>query len=464
VAHEEEMMQAYSKRSEVPVSKSELFAWHKRPGAFERLTPPWEDVRVVDRTGGITSGSRVTLVNRFGPLAQRWTVEHRDYVEGERFRDLQIEGPFAHWLHTHAFHGTTDGTSYLEDRISYRLPLGKLGACVAEKVVERKLERMFRYRHETTIRDLELHRHYRGAEAMKVLVTGASGLIGSALLPLLTTGGHTAVGLVRKGSASADSDSWWDPGTGEVSEAALQGTSAVVHLAGESIADGRWTAARKAAIRESRVAGTRKLAEFLAQSPRRPDVFVCASAIGYYGDRGDTVLGEEDEAGEGFLSEVCRAWEAATRPLAEAGTRVVHVRTGIVLSPAGGALGKMLTPFKLGAGGVIGSGKQYMSWIGIDDLVGIFYHALNTDSLSGPLNATAPHPVTNREFTKTLGRVLGRPTVAPLPAFAARLAFGEMADELLLSSARVEPKKALATGYTFRHADLEANLRHLLGR
>jgi len=299
---------------------------------------------------------------------------------------------------------------------------------------------------------------------MKVLVTGASGLIGTALLPLLTTGGHTAVPLARKDRPAAGLGAWWDPATGEVSTEALRGASAVVHLAGENIAGGRWTDARKAAIRESRVAGTRKLAEALAKSGARPPVFVCASAIGFYGDRGDAPLDEDDPPGEGFLSEVCRGWEAASEPLAAAGTRVVHLRFGIVLSPSGGALAKMLTPFKLGAGGVIGSGTQYMSWIAIDDLVGSIRHALVTDSLSGPVNVTAPNPVTNREFTRTLGRVLGRPTIAPLPAFAARLAFGEMADALLLSSTRVEPRKLLATRYTFRHPDLEEALRHLLGR
>jgi uncharacterized protein (TIGR01777 family) len=280
----------------------------------------------------------------------------------------------------------------------------------------------------------------------------------------LTTGGHTAVGLGRKGSGPAGSNAWWDPATGAVADGALEAATAVVHLAGENIAEGRWTDARKAAIRESRVAGTRRLAEALAKSPRRPDVFVCASAIGYYGERGDAALGEDDPAGQGFLPEVCRAWEAATEPLADAGTRVVNLRIGIVLSPSGGALAKMLTPFKLGAGGVIGSGAQYMSWIGIDDLVGAIYHALCTESLSGPVNATAPNPVTNREFTQTLGRVLGRPTIASLPAFAARLAFGEMADALLLASTRVEPRKLMATGYRFRHPDLEETLRHLLGR
>jgi hypothetical protein len=465
---EDDTMQAFTKRSEIHASRAELFSWHKRPGAFERLTPPWEDVRVLERTGGITDGSRVSLENRLGPFRQRWTVEHRGYVEGERFRDLQVSGPFEHWLHTHAFGdaggGGTDPRAVLEDRISYRLPFGALGACLAGRLVENKLERMFRYRHETTRHDIELHRRYAAEKTMKIAITGASGLVGTALRPLLTTGGHEAVPLSRGTRGTKHDDAWWDPATGEVHGAALAGANAVVQLAGENVAAGRWTARQKRAIRDSRVGPTRRLAETLAKSPMRPDVFVAASAIGYYGNRGDAILTEDDTPGEGFLSDVCRAWEAATEPLAAAGTRVVHLRIGVVLSPRGGALAKMLTPFSLGAGGVIGSGDQYMSWIGIDDLVGMIYHALVTDSLSGPLNATAPNPVTNREFTETLGRVLERPTLVPVPALALRLAFGEMADALLLASTRVIPERALASGYRFRHERLEDALRHLLGR
>jgi hypothetical protein len=256
----------------------------------------------------------------------------------------------------------------------------------------------------------------------------------------------------------------WDPETGIREPASLEGIDAVVHLAGENIASGRWTPERKARIRDSRVKGTRTLCETLARLTQPPKVLLSASAIGYYGDRGAEPLWEQSIAGEGFLADVCRAWEDATQPAVEKGIRVALLRLGIVLSPSGGALARMLLPFKLGIGGIIGNGKQYMSWITLDDVVGAIHHTLMNDTLRGSVNVVAPYPVTNREFTKTLGRVLGRPTIFPMPAFAARLAFGEMADALLLASARVEPKRLLATNYTFRHAELEEALRHIVGR
>jgi len=237
---------------------------------------------------------------------------------------------------------------------------------------------------------------------------------------------------------------------------------AVVHLAGENIAAGRWTERQKARIRDSRVKGTRLLCDLLARYSPPPKALVCASAVGYYGDRGDEILKEESASGSDFLSDVCGEWEAATQTAVERGIRVVNLRIGVVLSPLGGALAKMLTPFKLGAGGVIGSGRQYMSWIALDDAVRAFHFALTNQSLHGPVNAVAPNAVTNRDFTRTLGRVLSRPTVFPMPAFAARLAFGEMADALLLASTRVQPARLLAGGFTFRYPDLEGALRHLL--
>lgn len=297
---------------------------------------------------------------------------------------------------------------------------------------------------------------------MKVAVTGATGLVGSALVPVLATAGHEVVRLVRA-MPTAGGDIHWDPAAGRLDAASLEGLDAVVHLAGERIT-GRWTAAKKARIRSSRVQGTRLLAETLARLTRPPKALVCASAVGYYGERGTEVVREESPPGAGFLAEVCREWEAAARPAAEKGIRVVHLRIGVVLSAAGGALALMLTPFKLGLGGRVGSGRQYMSWIAIDDLAGIIPHALTNESLRGPVNAVAPQPVTNLEFTKTLGRVLGRPTIFPMPAFAARLAFGEMADELLLASTRVEPARLIASGYKFRAPELEAALRRLLGK
>ena len=297
---------------------------------------------------------------------------------------------------------------------------------------------------------------------MKIGVTGSKGLVGSALVPLLATYGHNVVGLRRRTESAQDHEGW-DPTTGRVtvSENALD---AVVHLAGENIASGRWNAARKSRIRDSRVDGTRRLAEALAGQAQRPHTLVVASAIGYYGDRGNECLTESSTAGEGFLPEVCHAWEGATAPAKDAGIRVIHLRIGIVLTPDGGALAQMLLPFKMGVGGVIGPGQQYMSWIALDDVLAAIRHALHTETLDGPVNTVAPQPVTNAEFTRTLGRVLRRPTLLPLPAFAARLAFGEMADALLLSSTRVQPARLEETGFKFEYPDLEAALRHVLQR
>lgn len=296
---------------------------------------------------------------------------------------------------------------------------------------------------------------------MKILVTGASGLVGRALVPLLTAEGHEAARLVR--SAPGAGDVPWDPDAGTLGAEALEGFDGVVHLAGENIASGRWNTEKKRRIRESRVRGTRLLSETLAALERPPRVLVSASAVGFYGDRGEDELTEASPAGTGFLSEVCREWEAATEAAEEKGVRVVHARLGIVLSRRGGALAKMLTPFRLGVGGVIGNGRQYMSWVTLDDAAAALGHLLAADTVTGPVNVVAPAPVTNREFTATLGRVLRRPAVFPVPGFMARLAFGEMAEALLLASARVKPEKLLDSGYAFRHGSLTEGLRHVLG-
>jgi len=294
---------------------------------------------------------------------------------------------------------------------------------------------------------------------MKIAVTGASGLVGSALCPRLEQQGHETVALTR----ARDSDGiHWDPAAGEIDAASLEGFDAVVHLAGESIAEGRWTKAKKARIHESRRDGTRLLAQALAGLQNRPSVLVSASAIGYYGDRDDEVLTVDSAPGEGFLAEVCQDWEAAAQPAAEAGIRVVHPRIGVVLSREGGALKKMLLPFKLGVGGRIGSGRQYWSWIQLDDLVSAISHLIHADTLHGAVNAVAPNPVTNREFTKALGRVLSRPTFLPMPAFAARLALGQMANDLLLASTRVIPSKLQESGFSFEFPTIEDALRRSL--
>ncbi len=297
---------------------------------------------------------------------------------------------------------------------------------------------------------------------MKVLVSGSRGLVGSALVPALARNGHFILRLVRRPPEPRAPELLWNPGEGILEREGLQGIDAVVHLAGESVAGGTWTAEQKARIRNSRVGGTALLCDTLATLDRPPKVLVSASATGYYGDRGDEILREESVPGTGFLAGVCREWEAATEPAVRKGIRVVLLRIGMVLSPAGGALGKMLPLFRSGLGGKLGSGRQYVSWIALDDLVGSILHVLSTPSLEGPVNAVAPHPLTNREFTKALGRAIGRPAVLPVPSFAARLTMGEMADELLLASTRVEPSKLISSGYRFLYPAIDEALRHLL--
>jgi uncharacterized protein len=295
----------------------------------------------------------------------------------------------------------------------------------------------------------------------RILVSGVSGPIGAALLPSLKTRGYEVTRLVR-GPASGEGQISWEPGK-PIAPNMVSGFDAVIHLAGESIV-GRWTKPKKIKIRDSRVAGTSTLAGALAQAKDKPEVFLCSSAIGYYGNRGDEVLSERSEPGIGFLPDVCREWEAATQAAGSAGIRTVQMRTGVVLSATGGALGKMLTPFKMGIGGRIGDGRQWMSWIDVQDMVGAINHLLKTDLLRGPVNMVAPKPVTNAEFTQTLAGVLSRPAIFPLPAFVVKLAFGEMGETVLLGSQRVEPSQLVMSGYPFRFSSLKASLENILKR
>ncbi len=422
-------MATFVQRTRIEASAEELFAWHARPGAFERLAPPWETLEILARSGGIDPGSRVTVKTSHGT----WVAEHTELVPGRRFRDVQREGPFRRWDHLHLFEPDGAGC-FLEDRIEYELPMGALGGLVAGRSIRRRLEKVFAWRHAVTAADVAAH---RGARPMKVAVAGASGLVGSALVPFLSAGGHEVLRL-KRGQAPPD------------------GTEAVVHLSGEPIAQ-RWNDAVRARLRESRVDGTKAL---VAALPASVKVLVNASAVGVYGSRGDELLHEDSAAGGDFLAGLCRDWEAAAA--AAPGARVVAARFGMILSPRGGALKKMLAPFRMGAGGRLGPGTQWHSWVSIEDAIGAIHHAIRDERLRGPLNVVAG-AATNREFTKALGRAVRRPTIFPMPAFAARLAFGEVADALLLASQRVEPRRLAETGYRFRHPTLDGALGALLG-
>jgi uncharacterized protein (TIGR01777 family) len=451
------------RRTTMPATADEVWQWHARPGAFERLAPPWEPVTVLARSGPLAEGATVTLRVHAGPVPMRWTARHYDVEPGRGFSDEQIDGPFRAWVHRHAMIPDIGDTSTMVDTIRYVPPLGPLGDLAGDIWLDGRLASLLRYRHDLLAADLAAHARARadGMHAWRIAITGARGLIGSQLVPFLTTGGHTVRRLVR--GQAGGGDVAWDPARGQLEASALDGFDAVVHLAGENVGAGRWTPERKTAIRESRVRGTTLLAETLARLPRPPRVLVAASAVGIYGDRGDEVLDEHAAPGRGFLAEVGEAWERSADAARAAGIRVVHLRFGVILSPAGGALARMLPPFRLGLGGPIGSGRQWFPWASLDDAVGMIHHALHRPTLQGAVNAVAPEAVTNATFTAALGRALHRPAFLPIPAAALRLLFGEMADAALLASQCVTPRALEADGYPFRHPTLAAALAHVLG-
>jgi uncharacterized protein (TIGR01777 family) len=410
-------------------------------------------VRVLERGNGLENGSIVVLELRRGPFRRRWVARHYDVVPGVSFSDTMEKGPFAEWRHVHRFFDASDGASGLSDEIEYRLPLGPLGR-PAGPYVESTLRRSFAFRHRRLVHDLSCHR--ATSRALRVAVTGPYGLIGSALCAFLTSGGHEVVRVTR--SPRYSTDVRVSP-TGAVQDPErLEGLDAVVHLAGESISR-RWTRDRKREIERSRIDGTRALAETLARLDSPPGVLVSASAVGVYGDRRDERLTEESKPGRDFLAQVCTGWEEATSPAGDAGIRVVTARFGVVLEAL---LQRMLMAFRLGLGGPVGSGSQWVSWVALDDLLGAVLHALTDASLEGPVNVVAPGAVTNADLSRTLGAVLRRPARVPVPGFAARLLFGELTDGLLLASQHAVPAVLTESSFEFAYPTLEDALRHLL--
>lgn len=456
------MLTQFVHRSRIPGGADSAFLWHTRPGALQRLTPPWEQVQILSSDNEIRDGSIVSLRTRIGPLAVHWQVRHQDLISGKQFRDVQIHGPFAHWSHLHRFTAAGADAFQMEDVIDFAPPGGPLGRRVLGSMINARLERLFRYRHTILAHDLAVHRHDPGPP-LRILMTGARGLIGSALIPFLSAAGHSVVSLARAEGAGTSSPPFWNPEANQIDLRSVGDLDAVIHLAGESIAQ-RWSPKAKQRIRASRIDGTRLLFEALRQLPKPPRTLLCASALGFYGDCGDALVDERQQPGHGFLADVARDWEAATAPAQDAGMRVVHLRSGIVLSGRKGALARLLPAFQCGAGGPVGGGSMYWSWICLEDLLAAVHHTLTRDSIRGPVNVTSPHPVTNREFSRVLGQVLHRPAILPLPRIAVEAMLGEMGREVLLTSCRAQPAQLLASGFDFRFGDLETALRHVLGR
>jgi uncharacterized protein (TIGR01777 family) len=454
-------MPVFEWRSTMPVSADELYAWHARAGAFARLTPPWQNIRVIEQSGGIADGARLVFEYRVGPWHGRWTAVHELNQPGRGFVDRQVEGPFAAWRHEHRFIARSEHESVMEDHVEFALPWGSAGA-LGNRRAQRELERVFRFRHERLHHDLERHLAFAGRPRLRVAVTGASGLIGSQLVAFLATGGHEVRRLVRRAPAAAD-EVRWDPARGELDPAALVDVDAVVNLAGENIGQ-RWTPTKRTTIKTSREHSTTLLADTIARLSAPLPVLVNASAVGYYGASSSAaVLTEDSPAGNDYLAEVCVAWEGATTAARDGGARVVTPRFGVVMSAREGALARQVLPYKLAAGGPVGSGKQWLSWVAPDDLLAIILTVLYDSELSGAINAVAPAPVSNREFARTLGHIVRRPAMLPLPAAAVRIGFGEMGDVMLLRGQRVVPARLQTRGFQWFYPGLESALRFELG-
>ena len=449
--------------SAYPVPRSDLFNWHTRVGAIDRLTPPWVKT-VVERWDGIRDGDRAVIRMSMGPVTQRWVAVHRDLVNGERFADYQESGPFKSWGHEHIFTSIDDRNSRLTDDIEYELKGGPIADKFLGKFATGEIERAFEYRHRVLGQDLLLHQQYNLSNVrLKIGISGSTGLIGSEIAAFFSAGGHEVIRIVRDRKGSRD-HAYWDPQTGEIEKKKLEGLDVIIHLAGESVAGWRWDSEKKQRIRESRLRGTHLLSKTVASLSNPPTAFLVASGIGVYGSHGETAATEASALRSGgFLSSVAKEWEASAEPAVKSGVRTVFLRLGAVLSPRGGMLKQILPLFRSGLGGRFTGDEQWISWITIDDVIGSIYHVMMS-STAGPVNIVTPTPITMESFARTLGSVLRRPAWIVAPRGVARSVFGEVADEVLMASQRVQPAYLKTSGYQFLYPQLEGALRHLLGK
>lgn len=445
----------FSFQSELPVPVEEAFAWHLREGALERCLPPWMHVELLFPPGSPEEeGGRAGIRIKWGPFRFKWILEHHGCISNQEFSDVQIQGPFRLYRYRHSFLPVDPLSCKLSDEIEYEIPF-------MNQKIQTIFFRYFSWRHAILREDLKLIGQYPTAP-MRILLSGSSGLIGSYLKNFLRLAGHEVVRLIRKKEDLGEDAIYWDPVHRVFQKDDFEGFDAVIHLSGSSIGEGRWTKKKKEEIFLSRCRDTWLLSHALCRLHKPPKTLLCASAVGFYGDRGDEELTEDSPRGKGFLADLCEKWEKATEEIENHGTRVIHARFGAVLSARGGALKKMLAPMRLGLGGKLGSGKQWFSWIGIDDVLGACYHSLMRQELSGAVNFTAPEPVTQEEFIHTLAARIHRPAFCCMPGWLVKAMFGEIAKEAILSSERVKPAKLLKTGYVFRYPDLKTALEFVM--
>ncbi|MBK1879776.1 TIGR01777 family oxidoreductase [Pelagicoccus mobilis] len=446
----------FEKRSRVPASAKELFDWHGRKGAFTRLAPPWQTLEVLREDPGLEVGKRVEL-NVSTPLGKkRWNAVHVECEDGKGFTDTQEKGPFKSWRHEHRFVPVSEGESELRDVIEFELPFGGLG----KSYVLKQLQRSFDYRHWITKRDLELGKLLPESRPMRVAITGGSGFLGTQLRALLGGLGHEVFVVTRRGRD--ENDIVWNPYRGEIDRGAMEGMDAVIHLAGENLSSGRWTEERKKRLWSSRVDSTRFLVDVMGTLKSPPGVFLSGSGVGIYGNDPEAERTECSNPGDGFLAELCKAWEKEAIRAESLDTRVCLLRTGVVIDPRGGALQKMLPAFRLGLGGPLGSGRQWFPWISVEDWIGAVGWLLSDSRARGAVNLVAPEAMRQGEFARCLGRGVRRPAMLPAPALALKGALGEMADEALLSSCRVKPEILDSLGYSFVDPELSGLLTRVL--
>ena len=450
----------FRKKTRIKIPVETGFAWHEKPGAIERLTPPWEKIEIISKMGDIKDGDQTFFKVKAGPFWFKWLAHHMDYEKNSMFTDIQRNGPFLFWEHKHQFHQDGDHAFILEDNLRFRLPLSPISNVFALKSVKKRLNRMFEYRHAVTNNDLNLLSNY--GEMHNIAITGASGVLGSALVPFLRTQGHSVKRLIRKPPNQPD-EAYWNPYHQEIDKESLENVDTVIHLAGEYIGEGRWTPKKKKRIVGSRVKSTQFLAHTLCNLKHPPKTLICASAVGYYGNRGDEKLTESSSNGSDFISDVCQQWENAAEAAIDAGIRVVFLRIGIVLTPRGGALEKLRPVYRSGFGLTFGAGDQMISWISEDDFLGVVNHVIHKKKISGPVNVTAPNPVSQRDFSKTLAASFHPPIFIRIPKWAIIPIYGQMGNEVILSGNCAIPEKLLSTNYSFFHPKLEDALHHLLG-
>ena len=454
------MDETYIKKVDVNAPGEILCKWHHKRDVFHRIQPPWESANIINKAASISDGLEEHIQIQMGPLKKMWIARYQDVIEGKQFCDLQVKGPFGYWLHKHIFHDNGDGTSTLEDNITYRPPLGFFGKILAGGMIRGKLDMMFDYRHEVTREDIVRH-HKKDVDSRNILISGGTGLVGKNLASLLTSIGHNVSILSR--SPSKPNHVKWDLEDRYIEKEKLVDIDTVINLAGASIA-GLWTKKHKERIYRSRVAGTQFLVDALLVHAPKLKTFLSASGSGCYPlDSGET-YDESGPIGESFLGKVANDWEKASDKLLEEGIRVAKFRIGVVISQQGGALQKMLTPAKLCLTGPWGNGKQHMSWISLADLTDILTFAVSDEKYSGVINTVAPESIEVNNFFKTVGKVLGRPQPFRVPAFIMKSLPNDMGKEIFLGDNRVKPKFLEEIGYEYRHADLETSLRFELGR